>query len=152
MSIVDFIFPVATLALSVALWSCWRSGKPAREAAAAKREQAYRDHLAEAQKVRDRQFAADVIRVLDEIVAGKIDAERSDYGSSGREFYKFPAVKLLQQLKGDREVIDRILGRADRTHARIDELTNQLHEVHSVLRVYHPRTSPPNEFPTIRKG
>ncbi len=152
MTFAQLFFPITTIALSVALWSCWRSGKPAREAAAAKREQAHKDAVAEAKRLKDQQFTADVIGVLEEIVAGRIDASRSSYTQSGREFYRFPAVKLLQQLKGDREVIDRILGRADQTHARIDELTTQLHEVHSVLRVYHPRHGNIETLPTIRKG
>ncbi|QHJ82266.1 MAG: hypothetical protein [Caudoviricetes sp.] len=151
MSFVDLFFPVTTIALSVALWSCWRSGKPAREAKRLKAEQDAKNAREEARRIAESQFTDDVISVLDGIYRGRIEPGR-DCDWQGRPHYKHPAVKLLQDLKGDREVIERILGRADRTHARIDELTTQLHEVHSVLRVYHPRHGKSEELPTIRKG
>ncbi len=152
MSFADLFFPVTTIALSVALWSCWRSGKPAREAKRLKAEQDHRDAVAEAKRIAEAQFTADVISVLDDIVRGRIDAEKQMYTHHGRDTVKYPSVKLLQDMKGDRAVIERILGRADRTHERITELSQQVCEVNSVLRMYHPRNSPANEFPTIRKG
>lgn len=151
MSFADLFFPITTIALSVALWSCWRNGKPAREAKRLKAEQARKEAVVEAKRIAQVQFTADVLSVLDHIYSGRIEPGRQE-DWQGRERFAHPAVKLLQDMKGDREVIARILGRADRTHDRIDELTNQLHEVHSVLRVYHPRHGKAEELPTIRKG
>lgn len=151
MSFADLFFPVTTIALSVALWSCWRSGKPAREAKRLKAEQDHKEAVAEAKRIAHAQFVDGVVSVLDDIYSGRIEPGRQcDWQGNAR--YSHPSVKLLQDMKEDRGVIERILGRADRTHARIDELTNQLHEVHSVLRVYHPRHGKSQELPTIRKG
>lgn len=149
---VTFFFAITTVFLMVLLWSCYKNGAPAREAKRATEKAAHKEAQAVAKRQAEAQFAADVISVLEDIVAGRISAQRSDYGTSGREFYKFPSVKLLQDMKGDRAVIERILGRADRTHARLDELSTQIREVHTVLRVYHPRHGNIETLPTIRKG
>lgn len=151
MSFANLFFPITTVALSVALWSCWRSGKPAREAKRLKAEQDHKEAVAEAKRIAHAQFAADVVSVLDDIYSGRIEPGRQcDWQGNAR--YSHPSVKLLQDMKGDREVIERILGRADRTHARMNELENGLHDIRTTLRPYHPSNSPANEFPMIRKG
>ena len=149
---VTFFFAVTTVFLAVLLWSCYKSGAPAREAKRAAEEAARKEAQAVAKRQAEAQFAADVISVLEDIVSGRISAQRSDYGTHGREFHKFPSVKLLQDMKGDREVIELILGRADRTHNRMNDLENGLHDIRMTLRPYHPRSCPSNEFPVIRKG
>lgn len=152
MNTVTFFFIISTVILSLLLWSCYKNGAPAREAKRAADEAARKEAQAVAKRQAEAQFAADVISVLEDIVSGRISAQRSDYGTHGREFHKFPSVKLLQDMKGDRELIERILGRADRTHNRMNDLENGLHEIHMTLRPYHPRSCPSNEFPVIRKG
>ncbi|UKL14716.1 hypothetical protein [Pseudomonas phage Pf17397_F_PD1] len=151
MSFANLFFPITTVALSIALWSCWRSGKPAREAKRLKAEQDAKNAREEARRIAEAQFTADVISVLDGIYSGRIEPGRQcDWQGNAR--YSHPSVKLLQDMKGDREVIERILGRADRTHARMNDLENGLHDIRMTLRPYHPRSCPSNEFPVIRKG
>lgn len=144
MSFADLFFPVTTIALSVALWSCWRSGKPAREAKRLKAEQDHKEAVAEAKRIAHAQFAADVVSVLDDIYSGRIGPGRQcEWQGNAR--YSHPSVKLLQDMKGDREVIERILGRADRTHARLAEVENGLHDVRRSLHPYLGSSPKPKE-------
>lgn len=149
---VTFFFAITTVFLMVLLWSCYKNGAPAREAKRAADKDAAEAARTAAKRKAEAQFATDVINVLEDIVSGRISAQRSDYGTTGREHYKFASVKLLQDMKGDRELIERILGRADRTHNRMNDLENGLHDIRMTLRPYHPRSCPSNEFPVIRKG
>ncbi|MGV8919567.1 MAG: hypothetical protein ACOH2R_17500 [Pseudomonas sp.] len=153
MSIWSLFFPIATIALSVACWACYKTNKPLREKAAKEREELIKKEAAKVEQLKADARQLEITKAVNEAL-GVLFREAREYSPVIEEDYRTSHYRPrpdrgLKFNRETREVFHKVLrvgaleqrmdnqeeGNKVRRKA-INDLYQQVHEIHGVIKQY----------------
>lgn len=152
MSLLELFFPIATVVLAVGCYTCYRTGKPARELLAEKRaaeaKKAAEEVIKLAREESDKEMMRHVSAALKVLFSEARDYSHREEENRRRGYNGFqsPSYHFPQEIReGFHKVLrvstletkmDEVVTRVDAIAKHRKDLINQVGEIHKVLKDY----------------